>query len=163
MGGKCLRGFGLLLAAIAAVPAMPVNLAHAQTTIGDATAMGLTGSCDKLILGKQKLADSCSGKLLNMSYPDGRVGFYFILDDGLIVTFSGMDAPNPTPDTDVVKVDKVIMGVKGKPKDPEVVAATGTCTYGNPYKGESTVSCDGTMSNGQRFSARFTSDGKPPT
>ena len=158
-----MRGFGLLLAAIAAVPARPVNLAHAQTTIGDATAMGLTGSCDKLILGKQKLADSCSGKLLNMSYPDGRVGFYFILDDGRIVTFSGMDAPNPTPDTDDVKVDKVIMGVKGKPKDPEVVAATGTCTYGNPYKGESTVSCDGTMSNGQRFSARFTSDGKPPT
>jgi hypothetical protein len=74
-----------------------------------------------------------------------------------------MDAPNPTPDTDVVKVDQVIMGVKGKPNDPEVVAATGTCTYGNPYKGAATVSCDGTMSNGQRFSARFTSDGKPPT
>ncbi|NKL23659.1 hypothetical protein [Rhizobium leguminosarum] len=49
--------------------------AVAQTKIGNATAMTLSGTCDKLVIGRQKLGDSCDGKLLSMSYPDGRVGF----------------------------------------------------------------------------------------
>lgn len=136
--------------------------AEAQTKIGNATAMTLTGSCDKLLVSRQKLGDLCDGKLLNMSYPDGRVGFYFILEDGRAITFTGMDGANPTPDSDVVDLDKVIIGVKGKPNSPKVVSATGTCKYGNPYKGESTVICAGKTAVGSAFSATFTTDGNPP-
>ncbi len=136
--------------------------AVAQTKIGNATAMTLSGTCDKLVIGRQKLGDSCDGKLLSMSYPDGRVGFYFITDDGRAITFSGMDGANPTPDTDVVDLDKVIIGVKGKPNNPKVFNASGTCKYSNPYLGEAMVTCNGKTSDGQTFSASFTTDGSPP-
>jgi hypothetical protein len=152
-----------LLVVAAAVLATLPSPAGAQTKIGNATAMALNGTCDKLVIGKQKLGDSCDGKLLNMAYPDGRVGFYFVLDDGRVVTFSGMDGANPTPDTDIVELDKVIIGVKGKPNNPKVVNATGTCKYGNPYQGETTVTCNGKLADGQMFSASFTTDGNPPT
>jgi hypothetical protein len=145
-----------------AMLAISTTPAKAQTKIGNATTMVLNGSCDKLTIGRQKLGDGCGGKLMNSSYPDGRVGFYFILDDGRTITFSGMDGANPTPDTDVVDLDKVIIGIKGKPSKPKVVAASGTCKYGNPYAGQSTVTCNGKMVDGQTFSANFTSDGSPP-
>jgi hypothetical protein len=40
---------------------------------------------------------------------------------------------------------------------------TGTCKYGNPYKGEATLTCNGKLADGQMFSASFTTDGNPPT
>jgi hypothetical protein len=154
--------YTFLIAATLIAPAISGSPALAQTKIGNATAMVLTGTCEKLTIGREKLGDSCSGKLMNSSYADGRVGFYFVLDDGRAITFSGMNGVNPTPDTDVVNLDKVIIGVKGKPNKPRVVAASGTCKYGNPYAGESNVTCNGKMADGKTFSASFTSDGSPP-
>ena len=83
--------------------------AGAQTAVGDAQMVSVTGNCGKLLVEQQDLTASCSGKLLNVVYPDGRVAFYFVLEDGRIVSFSGMDGENPTPDTDVVHLDNVFM------------------------------------------------------
>ena len=157
-----MRRFKYLEIALVTILVVYTTSAMAQSKIGNATTMILNGTCDKLTIGRQRLGDKCGSKLLNMSYPNGRVGFYFILDDGRAITFSGMDGANPTPDTDVVDLDKVIVGIKGKPDKPKVFAASGTCKYGNPYAGESTVICNGTMVDGQTFSASFTSDGTPP-
>lgn len=137
--------------------------ADAQTTVGDAQMVSVGGRCGKLVVGKRTLTDTCTGKLLNVTYPDGRTGFYFVLADGRIVTFSGMDGDNPTPDTDVVDLDKVIMTRKDTPDKPDVLSATGTCRFGNPMQGPMTVSCEGRLSRGGAFSATFTTDGKPPT
>ncbi|WP_411035230.1 hypothetical protein [Shinella sp. BYT-45] len=137
--------------------------AGAQTQVGNAQMAGVTGSCGKLVVGDRQLTDACSAKLLNVTYPDGRVGFYFVLTDGRIVTFSGMDGDNPTPDTDVVDLDKVIMSRTDTPDQPDVFQASGTCGFGNPMKGPMTISCEGTLAGGGAFSAAFTTDGKPPT
>ena len=74
-----------------------------------------------------------------------------------------MDGENPTPDTDVIALDKVIMSRKDTPDQPDVFKAEGTCGFGNPMKGPMTVSCAGTLADGKTFSAAFTTDGKPPT
>ena len=142
--------------------ALPI-VAAAQLKVGNAQMASVTGICGKLVVGDRELTGACSAKLLNVTYPDGRVGFYFVLDDGRIVTFSGMDGDNPTPDTDVIHLDKVIMSRTDTPDQPDVFAATGTCGFGNPVKGPMTVACDGTLSLGGTFSAAFTTDGKPPT
>ncbi|WLR93832.1 hypothetical protein [Shinella zoogloeoides] len=142
--------------------AMPIAAA-AQTQVGNAQMVSVTGTCGKLVVGDRELTGACSAKLLNVAYPDGRVGFYFVLNDGRIVTFSGMDGDNPTPDTDVIHLDKVIMSRTDTPDRPDVFVATGTCGFGNPTKGPMTVACDGTLSQGGVFSAAFTTDGKPPT
>ncbi len=137
--------------------------AVAQTQVGDAQMVSVTGKCDTLVVGDRQLSRDCSAKLLNVVYPDGRIGFYFVLTDGRIVTFSGMDGENPTPDSDVIDLDKVIMSRKDTPDKPDVFQAKGTCGFGNPMKGPMTVSCTGTLSGGGAFSAAFTTDGKPPT
>lgn len=146
--------FGLCLLATAAA---------AQTQVGNAQMLGVSGTCSELIVGELDLSKACSQKLLNVTYPDGRVGFYFVLDDSRIITFTGMDGDNPTPDTDVINLDKVIVSRKDTPDQPDVFPATGTCGFGNPMKGSATIACEGTLSDGKRFSATFTTDGKPPT
>jgi hypothetical protein len=148
--------------ALAAGLLLLASPALAQTKVGDAQMVSVTGRCDKLVVGGKAMTETCSGKLLNVTYPDGRTGFYFVLADGRIVTFSGMDGANPTPDTDVVDLDKVIMTRKDTPDKPDVLSATGTCRFGNPMKGPMTISCEGRLSKGGAFSASFTTDGKPP-
>ncbi len=136
--------------------------AVAQTQVGEARMVSVTGKCDALVVGDRQLSGDCSAKLLNVVYPDGRTGFYFVLTDGRIVAFSGMDGENPTPDSDVVDLDKVIISRKDTPDTPDVFQVKGACGFGNPMKGPMTVSCEGTLSDGGRFSAAFTTDGKPP-
>lgn len=135
----------------------------AQTQVGDAQMLGVSGTCAELLVGDLEFSKACSQKLLNVTYPDGRVGFYFVLDDSRIITFTGMDGDNPTPDTDSVDLDKVIVSRKDTPDQPDVFPAKGTCSFGNPMKGPATIACEGTLSDGKRFSAAFTTDGKPPT
>ena len=137
--------------------------ATAQTKLGDAQMLAVTGKCEGLVIGERSFSGACGTKLLNVSYPNGRVGFYFVLGDGRIITFSGTDGENPTPDTDIIALDKVIMSRKDTPDQPDVFKAEGTCGFGNPMKGPMTVSCAGTLADGKTFSAAFTTDGKPPT
>lgn len=134
----------------------------AQTKIGDADMSALEGRCNRLAIGSLDLTDDCAGKLLSVAYPDGRVGFYFVLADGRIVTFTGMDGDNPAPDTDVVNLDRLIMTRKDTPDQPDISDASGTCAFGNPFKGAMTVSCEGSLPEGIGFAGSFTTDGQPP-
>lgn len=137
--------------------------AAAQTKIGEIVVISVEGTCGDLAVVGRRLGGECSGKLLNFTYPDGRVGLYFGLKSGAIVTFSGMDGDNPTPDSDVIHLDKVIMSRSDTPDTPDVYAATGTCRFGNPYKGPATIACEGRLTDGRPFTAAFTTNGKPPT
>ncbi|MDR4305673.1 hypothetical protein IHQ68_03425 [Chelatococcus sambhunathii] len=124
--------------------------------------MGAEGRCKSFKMAGHDLTRGCAGKMLNTTYPDGRVGFYFVMTDGSIVTFSGYDRPNPTPDTDLMAIDKIIVANKRSGKSDEF-AAFGRCTYGNFYKGFRTVSCRATSQDGTEHSGIFelTSAPKP--
>ena len=141
---------------------LPASGGMAQTQVGDAQMVTVGGHCDRLVVGERTLTADCSQKLLNVTYPDRRSGFYFVLTDGQIVTFSGMDGANPTPDSDIIHLDKVVMTRKDRPGQPEVLSVKGDCTFGNPMKGPATITCEGTLADGAPFSAAFTTDGRPP-
>ena len=160
-----MRHLHFLTLAISAFPALLLNsTVSAQTKIGDAQVMILNGTCETLILGKDQLGSACSPKIMSTSYPDGRVGFYFVLNGGRTITFSGMDGDNPTPDTDIMMIDKVIANLDAPKRGrPEALRATGKCSYGNPYKGRMTVACKGRLAGGGAFEGVFTTDGRPPT
>lgn len=122
----------------------------------------MTGKCQKLSVGDNDMSPYCNPKLLNTSYSNGRVGFYFTIGNGSVLTVSGMDLPNPTPDTDQIKVDRVIFNIGQTGKAPAVSSASGKCSFGNPYKGKTTVRCSGKLSTGEKFEAAFQTDGKRP-
>lgn len=110
------------------------------------------GICEKLKVGKTDMTKQCDRKLANTTYADGTVGFYFIMKNGGIVTFSGSDRPNPTPDTDLISIERIIFGAGGTNKQ---FAATGSCRYGNFYAGHKRVTCKGQSDDGQTFEAVF--------
>ncbi|WP_062235845.1 hypothetical protein [Aureimonas sp. N4] len=110
------------------------------------------GVCEKFVLGRNNMTKECDTKLMNSTYDNGRTGFYFVFKRGSIITFSGMDRPNPTPDTDLFAIDKVIFSAGGATKE---FAATGSCRYGNYKAGHKRIRCKGTSDDGQPFEAVF--------
>ncbi|MGU3537158.1 hypothetical protein [Methylobacterium sp. A54F] len=115
------------------------------------------GACERLVIGGRDETGACTGRLMNTTYPDGRVGFYFVTRDGAALTFTGMGSSQVKPDTDtaVQPVDAVIVGLAGK---PERRPAVGTCRFTNPYKGPGTVRCRAETDRGA-FEGAFTTDG----
>lgn len=123
-----------------------------------AAIVSLSGQCEKLVMPQSDITKSCSGKVLNTVYSDGRSGFYFALEEGAILTFSGNGNVNPDPDTAVQPVDLILFNYKG---EVDRAQAVGQCTFGNPYKGPSRLICRATSPRGD-FYGEFVSDGKPP-
>lgn len=141
---------------------LTVFLAGSPTFAEDPAMVVVSGKCQKLVVGKNDLSAHCSPKLINTSYSNGRVGFYFVVADGSVLTISGMDLPNPTPDTDQFKVDKLILKIGHADLPPTETRASGKCSFGNPYKGKSAVKCSGKLSIGEKFEAAFKTDGRAP-
>jgi hypothetical protein len=124
----------------------------------------MTGTCSHLVIGKGRdVGNKCVGKVLNINYSDGRSGFYFVISDLAVITFSGMGNAQVKINADEVMqpIDTVIFGLDAAGTKPNSTHAVGTCHYTNPYKGKAFVNCDATTSAGA-FSARFTTDGSPP-
>jgi hypothetical protein len=123
----------------------------------------VSGSCDRLVVGAKAFTPLCKGIAINTVYDSGRVGFIFTIASEALVTFSGMDMANPTPDTDRTMLDRVIffkLGKAGEP--PSVTKVTGNCDYGNPYKGKMTIDCEAAGADGSKYSVQFRTDGNPP-
>jgi len=120
------------------------------------------GTCQKLVIAGQDRSLECTGRLLNTDYDDQRTGFYFILLNGGVITFSnrGDLEKKVGPDKRVTPVDLVIIG-QYPDKKIDRVAAKGRCRYGNPFKGPSLIECSADSELG-RFEATFLSDGEKP-
>lgn len=125
------------------------------------TIMTLTGTCQKAVIGKHDMSKFCGTRLLNTSYPDGRVGFYFTVGD-LSLMFTGIDQPNPTPNSDETKIDEVSLSKGMSFGDQRPQKATGKCTFGNPYGHKVKIRCLGKVASGEQFDAVFLTDGRDP-
>jgi hypothetical protein len=131
-------------------------------TMGSARAQTLTtvtGKCQKLVVGKKNYTSDCQRKLHSMSYPNGRVGFWFMLPNSTILSMAGQELPHPTLESGQTRVDQVVFQLKGAPTVSE--PAVGKCTFSNPAK-PMTVRCQGTLQSGDKFVAIFRTDGKAP-
>jgi hypothetical protein len=88
----------------------------------------------------------CQDKVVNVEYPNGRIGFVFILQkkgskDVVVISFfgDGRQQLHLDPDTAMQPVDRVHFTFQGSTDD---FVAAGSCRFGNPYKGKpSLVSC----------------------
>jgi hypothetical protein len=122
--------------------------------------VSLNGQCEKLVMPESDITSSCTGKVMNTVYNEGRSGFCFVLEDSAVLTFSGNGNvnPNPNPDTAVQPVDLILFNYKG---DVDRTQAVGQCDFQNPYKGPSRLICRAGSSVGN-FHAEFVSDGTQP-
>ncbi len=122
--------------------------------------MGLDGECERLIIADKDQTANCSGKLINITYKNGRSGFYFAMEGGALLTFSGMGSNQVKTGADrvVQPVDMVLFGYQQK---TDQLTAVGQCDFENPYKGKARTRCSATSDMGA-LEVLFVSDGKPP-
>lgn len=157
------RSVGILAVAIAFTATIAPWTSAATAQENPMQFLSMKGTCNKLVIGLSDYGQKCQGQLMNSAYKSGRVGFWFLLSDGGVFTFSGLDGENPTEDSDVILLDKMIVNLGGGADHTKTVPVSGKCIHTNPYLGEpAMVSCSGTFKKGQRFSAIFVSDGSPP-
>jgi hypothetical protein len=103
--------------------------------------------------------------------PGGRSSFTIPLndpdDDTHIVTFSG-EKSKREQDSYELTVDRMLFKSKDRPKVdglpvPSVVLASGTCKQIGDFAAQrvSSISCDATDANGDKYALQFESDGSP--
>lgn len=142
------------LAAFAASPAQAGRLMHLIV---------VNGTCEQLILGQADYSNDCKAAVMQMIYDDGRNGFYIGLNDqSKLFAFSGFDGEKPDPDTILQRLDQVIFGPDTPTGTATATPVTGTCLYGNPYKGETRIICSAKDADGALYDFKFKSDGSRP-
>jgi hypothetical protein len=129
----------------------------------------MTGKCNTLKVAERDFI--CTTVAFSHS-PGGRSGFTVPLndpdDDVHIITFSGESSKRPQDDLYELSIDQMLLKSKDRPKVdglpvPSVESSTGKCTQmGNFAKQQvSSVSCNATDGNGNKYELRFESDGSP--
>ncbi|WP_143530334.1 hypothetical protein [Rhizobium sp. RU36D] len=118
------------------------------------------GQCLKVSIARDDLTGRCTGELGMAVYADGRTGFHFMMRSRHIFTVSGIHSKQQS---NAVQVDRIVLNDGLETNKPEVIAAEGSCTYGDPYRGRMTVRCAGKLGRLQDFVASFETDGTPPT
>jgi len=135
-------------------------MANASAYSAEPSALAeIEGQCTKFVYAGRAL-DGCKNVLLNTIYKDGRTGFY-LLSGSNIVTFSGHGSRQVKRGVDdiIQPIDTVITAINGKASG---IKATGSCRFGNPYKGAVKIQCAADTRNG-RFEADFLTNGQPPS
>lgn len=121
----------------------------------------LNGNCLKLVALGKDISPYCRPVLSSNTMSGNRVLFHFTLRNDAVLTIVGVDLPNPTPDTDAIKMQRIHLnlGIQGVPASQ--ASASGKCIFNNPYKGPMTLKCQG-RADGKPLVAIFRSDGAPP-
>lgn len=123
----------------------------------------LTGTCDQLIVAGSAMSAHCNPMILQTMYTTGRTGFTVTAgDNGVTITFSGMEGAKPDRDSQLQSVDMVILNLAIEGVDPTVQEVTGSCAYSNPYKGPMTISCQATDPDSKAYLLQFRTDGSEP-
>jgi hypothetical protein len=126
----------------------------------------MTGECNSIsAMNVATDPRRCDNKIVNVEYPNGRVGFVFTLkksgQTGAVISFfgDGVKQIHLDPNTVSQPVDRVHFTFQGSTDD---FVAVGSCRFGNPYLGRpSTVVCSADTKSGS-FKGAFTSNGDPP-
>lgn len=127
------------------------------------TAM-LSGTCERLVVFGTNFSDHCDGRIVQSVYDNGRAGFTLAIGDkGRAATFSGIERDKPDADSQLQSLDKVVFTIGIEKVPPNVTPVTGSCVYGNPYKGPVTISCQGTDADNKPYLLQFRTDGSPPS
>lgn len=134
------------------------QIAQAEDDTRNLAAMvAVSGTCTDLVIANE--TRPCGGTLINTIYDDGRVGFYFVVDDSdkSAVSFSGQGQQQKMPAEEIW-----IQSIDGIVVSTGATAATGECRFGNPFGGATRIDCSAVSEAGDVFVGEFLTDGSEP-
>ena len=151
--GASVAALALILGAL-----LPATPASSQIGLEEFVTLG---RCESLIAGGRDRTLMCKERLTS-GHAGGRSAFAFSLGATNKISFAGFDGP-ALGDRATIAIDMVLVWRDREMPSPgpEVIPASGTCTYVGPNLGISTITCDASTAQG-RFSAIFHTDGRAP-
>jgi hypothetical protein len=145
------------LTSIAFFAVLTPGTASAQDISSMQEFYAMHGTCNHLTLPGGDRTSACTTTLGHMIYKNGRSSFWFNIEGGRIIAFSGFETAGSDSGASL-NLD-LISTATPKAKI-HASAANGSCTFSNPWTGPFHIRCQGQADNGSYF-AEFTSDGKP--
>lgn len=138
------------------------NRAPSSAPHGEAYVM--TGQCTYLSIRGSDVSGKCENLLESHTLTNGRVGFTFVGGDVATIVFSGLGAHQVTLSSRSASqpVDRVTFTLLGMGLAPNILKATGECSYSDPFSGRATIRCTAKTSVGE-FGAEFETDGREPS
>ena len=129
----------------------------------------MAGRCSTLKVGER---DFVCKTMAFFHSPGGRSSFSVPLndpdDDSHIITFSGEKSKREQDNLYELSIDQMLLKSKDRPKVdglpvPSVVLSTGTCKQIGNFATQqvSSISCEATDANGNKYQLQFESDGSP--
>ena len=118
--------------------------------------MGVSGVCEELLI--QDEPTLCKKDLFHSEYENGRLGFWFVSDDGktsMSFTGYGQNQITINENTRRFDLDGVVVEIGKLP-------ASGTCLFENPFIGEAKIECDALDIDGYHYKGKFLTDGSKP-
>lgn len=134
---------------------------HAEDVFSRTDMMMVQGKCVRLVLEGIDLTGTCADQAASHTEAPDRVLFHFGVADDTAISLVGTDLPNPTPDTDEIKLIRFHVSSRHGALQAGPHEADGKCTFGNPYMGKATIQCIG-RSNGKDLTVLFETDGSEP-
>lgn len=123
--------------------------------------MVVRGECLRLLVSGRDLTSGCEPVLISSSPGADNIQFQFAFGNGASLTVVGTDLPNPTGDTDQIKLVHYVLNLGIQGVDPSGTEAFGQCTFNNPFAGKMALSCEG-VAKDKPISIVFVSDGIAP-
>jgi hypothetical protein len=146
------------LASIAYFAALTPRMASAQDIPSMQEFYVMHGACNHLTLPGGDQTSACTTSLGHMIYKNGRSSFWFNIEGGQIIAFSGFETPG---NEGGASLDVDLISTATPKAKIHSSAAKGSCSFSNPWTGPFHIRCHGQGDSG-RYLAEFTSDGKPP-
>ncbi len=124
----------------------------------------ISGRCTRIVVAGTNISKNCSGKVVNITYDNGRSGYWFVLKDGSILSFSGELAKSifNKDGSALQPIDQVTFAKETDGAPPGSAVAIGACHMTDPSKGKAFLKCRAKINGDQYFEGAFVSDGFPP-
>lgn len=123
----------------------------------------LSGKCEKLVMRGKDLTIGCSDYIMQEVYNFGRINFIMLIgQDGARAIFSGFDGAKPDANTQIQDLDQIIFDLNIPGVKSNLIKASGTCVYSNPYLGPMTIMCQAVDEKNGAYALEFRTDGRDP-
>ena len=121
-----------------------ISFATAEETRNLKILYSMSGQCLRFNSSGMDMVNECTNKLLQAVYSDGLMSFTFVTENGLVVTFGGLNAVEVTGQNKAFQIidhiilnDQLILTEKG----PSSYQAKGACEYENPFGRVAHINC----------------------
>ncbi len=119
-----------------------------------------SGQCKNAVYLDDNSTGNCQGSMVNVAYPNGRVGFSFTINPRIIVVLTGSQGTRPAEKLFRLEIDKMTVSRNGAMDKSVKSGVKGVCTLDTSNIESAIIKCD-VDANGKAVALEFATRGTP--